>query len=306
MQNKLGRSRVLYGELRAKALDALTGNHSNAIWNQMARMINDEVWFKVVIRIRDRVGQPPMNPHLWNTFITGYAITQSLAICRLTDGKDGAASLSAIVNKIKNNASLLTREVVVGFDGTPMDVGSLYQELARSVTYEEGSHIGRGDPSAAQKLFFADLSHRAFDRLRDGDMDAARSPKDRISDQVLDRLQAALTSDAIKRVRHQRDKYLAHADLSDPSDELASPTYNDIHDSIKMLVSVKQFLCADFFNHSGGAVVPTYQGELFQDLSVPLIPSLPVETYRKAWDEVEEEVEAWAGADQFRRFAIHA
>ena len=73
----------------------------------------------MVIRIRDRVGQPPMNPHLWNTFITGYALTQSLAICRLTDGKDGAASLSAIVNKIKSNASLLTREVVVGFDGAP-------------------------------------------------------------------------------------------------------------------------------------------------------------------------------------------
>jgi hypothetical protein len=304
-QNKLERSRALYGELRAKALDALTGKHPNAIWYQMARMIHDEVWFKVVIRIRDRVGQPPMNPHLWNTFITGYALTQSLAICRLTDGKDGAASLAAIVNKIKSNASLLTREVVVGFDGAPMDVESLYHDLARSVTYEGGSHIGRGDPATAQKLFFADLSHKAFDRLRDGDLDAARSPEDRISDLVLTRLQTALASDAIKRVRYQRDKYLAHADLSDLSNELASPTYNDIHDSIKTLVAIKQFLCADFFNHSGGSVVPTYQGDQFQDLSVPLIPPMPVETYREAWDEVEEEVEAWGNADQFRLFAIH-
>ena len=40
---KLYRSRALYRELRANALDALTGDHPNAIWNQMARMINDEV-----------------------------------------------------------------------------------------------------------------------------------------------------------------------------------------------------------------------------------------------------------------------
>jgi len=104
---------------------------------------------------------------------------------------------------------------------------------------------------------------------------------------------------------YQRDKYLAHADLSDLSNELASPTYNDIHDSIKTLVAIKQFLCADFLNHSGSSLVPTYQGDPFQDLSVPLVPPMPIESYREVWDEVEQEVEGWGNANQFRRFAVH-
>lgn len=304
-ENKLERSRKIYADLRTKALDALTGRHPNAIWNQMARMIIDEVWFKAVIRIRGRVGQPPMNPHLWNSFITGYAITQSLAIRRLTEGKDGVASLLAIVNKIKSNRGLLTREVVVGYDGTSMDVEVLFHNMASAVVYEEGGHIGKADPVATQRWSDADHAHVAFDRLRDTEMGAPRAPKDRVSDGVLQGLEKALTTDAIKRVRYQCDKYLAHADLSDLTGGLVNPTYNDIHESIKTLVEVKQFLCADFFNHSSGSVVPTYQGDQFADLSVPLVPPMPVNVYREAWDEVETEVERWGNANQFRRFAIH-
>ncbi|MDE2465341.1 MAG: hypothetical protein KGO02_16755 [Alphaproteobacteria bacterium] len=307
MQNvqKVNRSRRLYRELRAKALDALTGDHPNAIWNQMARMIIDEVWFKAVIRIRERVGQPPVNPHLWNTFIAGYAITQSLAIRRLTEGRDGVASLLAIVRKIRGNVALLTREVVVGHDGTSMDVGLLFDEMARSVEYDVSGDVGKPDPVATQRWSDADHAHVAFDRLRDAEMGAPRSPVDRISDVILGRLEAALTSNAINRVRYQCDKYLAHADLSDLSWGLSSPTYNDIHESIQTLVEVKQFLCADFFNHSSGSVVPTYQGDQLVDLSVPLVPLMQIETYHEVWAEVVDEVERWGDVEQFRRFAIH-
>lgn len=302
---KLNRSRNLYRGLREKALGALTGNHPNAIWNQLSHMIIDEVWFKAVIRIRESVGQPRMNAHLWNTFITGYAVKQSLAIRRLTDGREGTASLLAIVRKIRDNASLLTRENVVGHDGTAMDVGLLFDEMARSVEHDVVSGVGAPDPVATQRWSDADHAHLAFDRLRDLDMGAPRAVQDRISSMVLDRLEAALTSDAIKRVRFQCDKYLAHADLSDLSGGLASPTYNDIHGSIQTLVQVKQFLCADFFNHSSGSVVPTYQGDHLADLSVPLVPPMPVDVYRAAWDQVVDEVEAWGNVDQFRRFSLH-
>lgn len=307
MQNegKLKRSQELYRDLRKDALDTLTGNHSNAIWNQMAHMINDEVWFKAVIRIRERVGQPPMNAHLWNAFLTGYGVKQSLAIRRLTDPKDGSASLLVIVNKFKSNASLLTREVVVGFDGTPMDVEPLFDQMAKSVAYDAGRSAGNVDRIATQRWSDAENAHNAFDRLREAKPGSLRLRVDRISDVVFDRLQAELKSDVIMRVRYQCDKYLAHADLSDLSNGLATPTYNDIHDSIKILVAIDQFLCADFFNHSSSSVVPTFQGNQFQDLSVPLVPPMPTDVYRKAWHEIEKEVEAWGSVDQFRRFCTH-
>jgi hypothetical protein len=307
MQNeaKLLRRKRLFRKLRSDALDILTGDHPNAIWIQMAHMIMDEVWFKAVIRVRERVGQPPVNAHLWNAFLTGYGVKQSLVIRRLTDERDGTASLLAIVKKFKDNAELLTREVVVGFDSTPMDVGALFSQMANSVAHEDDGGDGPANCGTTQRWSDADHTHNAFDRLRDAEPGSLRSPSDRVSNLVFDRLLAALKSDAIKRVRHQCDKYLAHADLSDLSNGLTTPTYNDIHASVKTLVAIKQFLCADFFNHSGGPVVPINQGNEFQDLSVPLVPPMPIDIYREDWRAVEEEVEQWGNASQFRQFAIH-
>jgi hypothetical protein len=317
-EHKLKRRRQMYCLIRKNAVDALGGEHPNAVWNQMAHMIIDEVWFKAVVNIQKRAGWPNLNIHLWDAFKTGYGIKQSLAIRRLTDPKDGTASLMAIVNKLISNKPLLTREVMVGYDETPMDVGPLFQAMANSVKYEngdqsdgedqypEGVRVGTADPVATQWWSDADLAHAAFDRLRNAPLSEPRLPTDPISGEVLDRLKTALTSDAIGRVRYQCDKYLAHADLSDLSKGPASPTFNDIHDSVATLVAVKQFLLGDFFNHSGGSVVPTFQGHRFENLSVPLVPPMPVANYREVWDEVEEEVEAWGDVDQSRRFGIHS
>jgi len=300
---KLVRSREDYRKLRQSALDAMTGDHPNAIWYQMAHMITDELWFKAVVKVRRRAGDPPFNHHLWDAFVTGYGVKQSLAIRRLTDVKDGTASLLQIVKKMAKNSQLLTREVVVGYSGSPISVDALFQKVVQAATlFGEGS---QERAEANERWHKARDAHDAFDRLRTSPMDSVRLAQDRISDDVLARLESALTSDAIKRVRHRCDKFLAHADLSDLSSGTDGPTYDDIRDSIRTLVEVKQFLCADFFNHSSSVVVPTYQANQFEHLSVPFVPPMPADVYANAWETVEAEMEEWGNVTQFGRFRVH-
>lgn len=297
--NKLERNKACYRDLLTKWLRALTGDHPNAIWQQLDHLVNDEAWFKFVIRLRKRAGNPPVNAHLWNIFITGYGVKQSLAIRRLTDTNPRTASLLGLVLALDRNKSLLTREIMVGHDGTAMDVDALFQQLSTS----QGGSCD--DLLAAQRWSDAKHAHEAFDRLRDASPCIARSPSDRVSDEVVGALKDALTSKAILRVRHRCDKYLAHADLSDLSSDIAGPTYNDIHESIQTLVHVDQFLRVDILKHGGSAVLPTYQGNAFSELSAPLVPHMASEVYEQEWQEVASDIERWGTVEQFRRFAVH-
>jgi len=298
-RNKLERNKACYRDLLTKWLHALTGDHPNAIWRQLDHMVNDEAWFKFVIRLRKRAGNPPVNDHLWNIFVTGYGVKQSLAIRRLTDPNPRTASLLSLILALDRNKPLLTREVMVGHDGTAMDVDALFQQLS---TFQVGSCDA---PLAAQRWSDAKYAHEAFDRLRDASPCIPRSPSDRVSDEVVGALKDALTSKAILRVRHRCDKYLAHADLSDLTNDVAGPTYNDIHESIQTLVHVDQFLRVDIFKRGGSAVLSTYQGNAFRELSAPLVPAMESEVYEQEWREVASDIERWGKVEQFRRFAVH-
>lgn len=302
--NDVRRSIESYSKLRAKWIAALVGSHPNAIWLQMSHMLREEVWFKTVVRLRDSGGNPPVNSYVWDTFTTGYGVKQSLAIRRLTDRKKGTASLLRIVMDMRSNSHYFTRQIVVGHDGTPMDVDELHQQMIQPIAHDEGG-VGRIDPIKFQQWSDADLAHRAFDRLRAAGMEKPRLSCDKIDDEVLNKLEGALTSDVFKRVRNRCDTYLAHADLSDLASAIAGPTYNDIHQCVGTLVEVRQFLRGDFLNHSSGSAVPFPQGKHLHDLAEPLVPKFSDSIYADAWKQSAAEVESWAAIDRIRRFAVH-
>jgi hypothetical protein len=93
--------------------------------------------------------------------------------------------------------------------------------------------------------------------------------------------------------------------MSDLSSGFDGPTYDDISNSIRTLVEVKQFLCADFFSHSSSVVAPTYQANQFEHLSVPVVPPMPAHVYANAWNTVEAEIEEWGSVTGFGRFRVH-
>ena len=302
----LNRARATYGRLREKWIADLCGDHVNAVWVQLDQMVRTEVWFKAVIHLRSAAGNPPVNGYLWEAFITGYGLRQSLAIRRLTDTRKGTASLLRIVQDIRKNQHFLSREIVVGHDGTPMDLQELWSGVVQS-TVKNGAHSAPSpvDPIAISAWSQAEHAHKAFDRLRHAALEAPQLPDDKIDVVVLDRLEEALTIEAVRRVRTQCDKYLAHADLCDLSGDLKGPTYNDIHDCVATLVEVNQFLTSTLLNYSSSSVVATPQFGYLANLASPLVPSLPEAQCREAWSNASAAVEGYGNTDRFMRFSAH-
>lgn len=240
------------------------------------------------------------------SFLTGYGLRQSFSIRRLTDTKKGTASLLRIIQDIRKNQHFLSREIVVGHDGTPMDLQELWSKVVHStIENGDGSPPSPADPIAISVWSQADHAHKAFDRLRHASLQAPQLPNDKIDVAVLDRLEESLTTETVRRVRTQCDKYFAHADLGGLSGDLKGPTYNDIHDCVATLVEVNQFLLSTFFNHSSSSVVATPQFDHLANLDSPLVPSLPEEQYGEAWSNASAAIESYGNADRFMRFATH-
>lgn len=301
---KLNRKRMQYADLRNKWGDMISNDHPNAIWRQMDAMVDEEVWFNTIMTIRGRAGNPPVNAHLWETFLTGYGVKQALAIRRLTDitkrGKP-TASLANIVKKIKANSNLLTRDVVVGYDGTPICAEPVESGFYDWVRGANGLPVVDSEMRARLD---SEQKHAAFDRLREGKpIGDDRHPDDFISPLILERLGSALSEHAVARVRDWCDTCLAHADLKDMTDQM-SPTYNDLHRSIRTLVEVHQFLCVDFLQTSASSVVATHQDGYLDYLSSSLVPPTEMEAVAHTWHEHVEEMEEWGKTSRFRRFAL--
>ena len=270
---------------------------------QIDSMANEQVWFKTINTIRSGAGNPTINAHLWDMFLMGYVYRQAFAIRRLIDRDLNSASLANVVDEIGKHADLLTRDVVVGYDGTPM---AMDEPNGSAEWAKDGNGLSvRG--LAWQNYFHWKDRHEAFDRLREGKgVGEDRRPDDRIADDVLVRMQAAVRNDATERIRHLCNKGLAHADLKGVQ-KGKGPTYNHIDACVRSLVELQQFLTVDFLCIGSSTVVAVHQDNHFKLLSEPLVPLMEESMYADIWQEHADEMESWGKTDAFRaRFAMHA
>jgi hypothetical protein len=116
-QNRL----AAYLEKRAKWLSWYeTGaGESNSLQDQWFAMLLSEMSFRVV---RDEVAKDPASivniPLVANLLTSGYFSSQVLATRRLLDGRPDVISLRRLIDDIRKNRNLITREIYVSFDGT--------------------------------------------------------------------------------------------------------------------------------------------------------------------------------------------
>lgn len=131
-------------------------------------------------------------------------LRQSLAIRRLKDDDKKTGSLLRLVDEMERNQHLMTREVFVGFDGTPWEAG----EIERRIVHPE---TGQVDELAYQTLSNSRRANDRFDLLRSETSDAPRRADDKVDLAVFRNLKSALSSPAIKRIRTRFDTSIAHA-----------------------------------------------------------------------------------------------
>lgn len=92
---------------------------SNSLQDQWFSMLHSEMSFRVVreegAKDPSSMLNAPLVVHLLNS---GYFLSQVLATRRLLDSRKGVISLRRLIDDIRNNRDLITREVYVSFDGT--------------------------------------------------------------------------------------------------------------------------------------------------------------------------------------------
>lgn len=113
---------------------------------------------------------------------------------------------------------------------------------------------------------------------------------------MLEKLSAALKSDAIRRVTTYTDKVIAHAEHL--TDDIELPTYNDIDESLRILCQVSNFISTTIlYDSDRSQVVATPQYDVTQHLDAPLALSTTLPALRQFWADYSRERDGWSSAE---------
>jgi hypothetical protein len=293
---------------RARWLEWLDGDEIHSINGQLSQLLwNDTVFrvFNEARRLADKgKGAAAISPILATFLDQGYVGGIVLGVTKLTEKSDpkhpkkGVISLRRLVDDLIANKGLLTRFNYLAIDGYPFDYAPVRDaQLAPLLAQENPEGIllrGGGEP--AQDWMAAERTHGQFDKLS-GVAPAHRSPDDRVSDALLDRLSAALDDDVFERIRTVRHKVIAHAADAHSRQQAADRkglSFDDADRALRLLLSVRQVAQASILNDSWRAgAIPVPQYDQFQHLDKAFVDPAGIEELHKFWERHTKERDDW-------------
>ena len=244
---------------RAKWIDWLDTDPDHAIWPTIHGLVWREVSYSTIAHVGDGYPGGALNNSLiGEAILDGHVTLQVLAIRRLVDTTKNVISLQKLLQEIRANSRLLTRENYVCFDGLPYDYARVQQE--ELVSYTGGARwaktTGPGAWSAAER------AHKHFDRLA-GVAPKGRARTDRICLEIIDRIDQWMEESGADEITKWSHAYLAHA--GSPSSRQALGDYglkgNAIKAAIRSLACVAEAISAEILYNGGrmNALMPTAQ-----------------------------------------------
>lgn len=304
-----------FREIRARWLEQLNGDDLHSIWKQLPTLFWNDTVFRVVNEAR-KIAQS--NPHpdvgfngpISRLLDVGFVTVQIAAIRRLTEKQSpisnrAVISLRTVLDEIKGNIALITRENYVCFDGLPYDpeplrIAWLEKKAAEPEPIVEG--LETSGPNAWSQ---SDIVHKHFDKLA-GVLPTARTRDDLIDVTIVDRLIARLQGceDVCKYV----DKFIAHG--ADPSnrealtDEEKTITLEKLDNCYKALYQVAYYTTGTllWIGSFGGLPVPQY--DHLKDLDKKWITTANLEKAHEMWDAREKEIEAWSSDSSLEKLHL--
>jgi AbiU2 len=288
---KAAESRRLYGEVRTKCLDQLSGGHDTSVSSQLRGLFFHDGVFRMLNEVRRIEAGRPVSGVAWRLVTAGYVALLATGIRRLVDDDRRADSLMRIISTLRENRHLLTRKHYVEHGGDPYDSENAKDRYFREVIgagATDGEAVHRGHIGWA----WSEQKHSKFDDLTDGDR---RDPAQVISLSVFDRLSRALKAPALIRVTTYTDKAIAHAERL--TEEIDRPTYDDIDESLKILCQVRNFIStAIFFDSDHSQAVPTPQFNIAEHLDVPFALPETAIALQDFWKSYSGDRTEWSSA----------
>ncbi len=286
----------------------LTDDHS--IWRQIHFMIWNDMIFRTINECR-RLNHKNPSPNVgFNrdvaTFIDeGYVAKQLLAIRRLTetDRRGGAITIPRLLDDMRDNANLFTREIYVCHkNGLPFDPEPARQRHLRKLTAEaeknNGATFTRMDTEGPKAYDMASLAHETFDRLM-GAVGKSRSRNDTLDTAFFDQIKSKLGfSSEINRVA---SKFIAHAADAGSRGQLD----NGKHDiTLARIAACQRIICrvaayirGPLLQLGCGGLVPTPQYNQLEHLEKGWLDPANLEILGQYWDERAAKIEKWIEGD---------
>lgn len=263
-----------YREFRLDCLERLRGSGGASAARQIQDLAWDTVAFRTFNESRRLEPRRKVNGQLWEFLTEGYISKMVLGIRRLVDRDESTTSLFSVLQRMRRQPEMLTREAYVCHDGLPYDYQKVLDEhIANSKSRQ--TWLSRSGPLSFET---SERAHRNFDALCG--RPAKRKRSDKVSLEVFDLLEVSLSSPEIKRITALADRRFAHAEHLDPdaAQALFQVTFNDLEGALARVTKAANFISGHLlFDAVFGDVVPTAQYDVLEHLDRPwmLTKNLP-------------------------------
>ena len=282
----------------------LNGDDQHSIWRQITSLLWDYALFKTIRELRVEAAQNPtegigFNAPVLRLLEAGFVITQATGIRRLSekqwdDPTKRVISLRALLDEIKTERELLTREVYLACHGLPYDPAPAKKRFYDSLVSSGQilSYVGM-DTTGPEAWASSERAHSHFDKLSDTSV-AGRSRDDLIPIAWFDSLESKIKS--CKDICVLTDKFIAHAahptSLVGLTKDQTQVTFSQLKACHRAIIEVATSVGVQILQDSVAATVPVPQFDLLENLDKGWIRDGGVSKARGIWQNNCDEIEA--------------
>lgn len=286
-------------------LSNLNGDDVHSIWKQQSCLLNDYALFLTINDLIKEAARTPteglgINGSVLRLLVTGFYVSQATGIRRLTDrqGKDPSRhviSLRALLDDIRANRELLTREIYLASNGLPFDPAPAKQRYFDRIASTGQKFVFEGMHKEGPEAWTAsERAHDRFDKLSETSL-SGRSPEDLISLKCFDLLESKIKS--CDDVRGYTNKFIAHAadpisraSLKNSQRRVALDRLTECH---QVMVHVSCFIGGPILQDGFSTGVPVPQFDVLENLDRAWVSTEGLEKAREHWHQHASQIESW-------------
>jgi hypothetical protein len=278
----------------------LLGDDRHSIRNQIYEMMWDSAVFQCInesrkYALKDDKGNDKRNEMLHSFINQCFFKTQLLSIRRLTDRDTGKVrrnksytvySLYNLIEDMKKNSALFTRENILAIHGLPYDYEEALAEYKNSIDHTKPYFV-------PQEIAHSEDIHRRIDSIA-GIAVEKRSPDDLIPLNTLKQFEIRLND--IEGLCKYVDKYIAHSATLESRrnvPEEIEGALGKVLNAHKVICETASYIGSKLLFCGFGVFLATPQFDQFEYLDEPIASQETIEKLRDLWKKYRRETEQW-------------
>ncbi len=307
--------RTKLGEFRKRLKvwnEWLKRDKEHSIWTQIHSMLWNDAVFRSVNEARRLAKATPRPTVAFNGPVArfvdqSYVATQLLAIRRLIekDKRGDTISLRRLIDDMKANSHLFTREIYVSHDGLAFDPTPARDAYVKRAIAAGGVGFSWEATEGPGAWHSTERMHEAFDRISVG-APGTRTRDDCIDPQIFDLLNSKLGG--CHSVGKVASAFIAHAADSEArtafSPDQRKITLDRISACHKMICQVASYIYGPLLDIASTSLLPVPQDDQFANFEKSWADVEDLPKLHEYWDEHNERIESWIAGKWVQAFKL--